>query len=165
MHRTVLRSLAIGMVASLALAGVAAARVSFTPFRFPVGVPAPWVQPADTGWCAFDLYVDFSANNVVGTVLSSPDGSYRVQFTGTQVMTFTDLANGHMGTWQTPAHFVQWYDADGNLIAFYTEGPAIVWGALPPFQDSGLYQYNGALNILAGTFTGSRVDICAALAG
>jgi len=163
MRRIAVRSLLIAAVASVALASGTFASSAF-PFRFPAGSITPFTAPANTGFCAFDLHVEDALNNVHGVVTPTGGGGYKLVFQGDEVTRFTDLANGHSMLVDAPAAVTLTFDANDNLLSFTLNGLSVVMGPFGPVQDSGVYQYSGSVDALTGARTGTRTDICAALA-
>jgi hypothetical protein len=160
MRASVLRSMLLASATTLLLASNAfAAR----PERSFIPVPSDVVLPADSGYCSFDVLLQWPIAREYTTTWTYPDGSVRIEITGYVEQRTTNLATGKSLFWNASGPGQLAFDADGNFTTFVAQGHLFAYGPLFGLQAGGIYDYQGRVDILAGTQRGHRIDVCAAL--
>jgi hypothetical protein len=154
-HSVLLAGLAALLLASSALAA--------KPTKVPLPAPGSQVFAAGTGYCDFDVELDWTVNREFGIVTTFADGSSLVRVAGSVEIVVTNLANGKSIPWNAGGPGVAAFDPSGTLTRFEGRGHALVYGPLEPLQSAGIIEYTGKADFLNGTFTGRRTDVCAAL--
>jgi hypothetical protein len=158
--RALLRSTLLGSMVSLLLATGASAS---SPIRVLLPIPDPFVLPADTGFCSFDVLFAIPVNREYGIIWTYADGSQRFLFQGSVTVEVTNLETNKSIDFNAGGPGTMWFDADGNITSWVAEGHNFYFGALEPLQSSGIYEYVGLINVMDGTWLGQRYDVCAAL--
>jgi hypothetical protein len=154
--RAVLLAAAVTMaMTSSALAG--------KPDKVPLPSPDPFSMPADTGFCDFDAELVDATNREFAIISSYPDGSSLWRVAGTLEITMTNLETNRSMTWNSGGPGLVAFDAQGGVTRFEGRGHVFVYGPLEPLQAGGIYEYTGNVDLVAGTYTGRRTDVCAAM--
>jgi hypothetical protein len=160
MRRSILRSTLLATAATLLLASGAAAG---GPTRDPAPTPDDFLAPGGSDFCSFDVLIHVSVNQEYELTWIYPDGSVQIRITGEFVAVFTNLDTDTSISSNISGPAVITLDAAGNLISYVATGPGGAFGQLGTIQSSGIFVYYGRLDLVNNTFTGHRVDICAAL--
>ena len=160
--RALLRSTLLGSVLSLLLVTGASANA---PVRELLPIPDPFVVPADTGACSFDVLFAITLNREYGITWTYADGTTRFRFQGSVTVEVTNLEANKSLEFNAGGPGTMWFDSDGNITSWVAEGHNFYFGPLEPLQSSGMYEYVGRIDNVNGTWLGRRYDVCAALAG
>jgi len=161
MRASILRSTLLAAAASLLLASGAAAA---GPTRDPSPTPDDFLAPGGSLYCSFDVLIHVNVNREYQLTWTNPDSSLRIHIDGAFGAVFTNVATDTSISLNISGPGVITVDAAGNLTSYVATGPGGAFGQVGTIQSSGIFVYYGRIDLVNNTFTGHRVDVCAALA-